>query len=118
MAKSRAWKDHERRTAAILNGERTSQPYANLPDVVADWLVAECKEREALPKWLEDALAQAESHAGDGQLPIVVLHQKRRHQKNDVVMLRMSDFREWFGDEVREVRRQDSGREDDHHASG
>ncbi len=44
MAKSRAWKDHERRTAAILNGERTSQPYANLPDVVAGDFVVECKE--------------------------------------------------------------------------
>jgi hypothetical protein len=117
MAKSRAWKDHERRTAAILNGERTSQPYANLPDVVAGDFVVECKEREALPKWIMDAMAQVVGHAREGQLPLVVLHQKHKHQRNDLVVLRMRDFKEWFC-EMPEVRRQDSGREDDHHASG
>lgn len=113
MPRGRAWKDHEKRTAAILNGTRTSQPYANLPDVTGEWVVAECKEREQLPQWLEDALLQAEGHARDGQLPIVVLHQKRRHQKNDVVLLRMSYFEEWFG-EVREVRGSNGGSENSH----
>jgi len=35
--------------------------------------------------------------AADGRLPILVLHQAGQRHDGDVVMLRLSDFEQWFG---------------------
>jgi hypothetical protein len=41
-------------------------------------------------------MKQAEQ-ASDGQLPVVVLHQKHKRHDDDLVLLRLSDFEAWFG---------------------
>lgn len=92
------WKDHERRIAHLLGARRASRPWADAPDVEADRLIVECKARRQLPKWLVGALANAERHAGPEQLAIAVLHEKGKHSENDLVLLRLGQFIEWFGD--------------------
>lgn len=68
------------------------------PDVELTWLSVEIKHRKKLPNWLEEAMIQAETNASDGKLPVVVLHEANRRHDNDLVMLRLSEFREWFGE--------------------
>lgn len=92
------WKRRERRTAEQLGGSRTSKVGTSSPDVTAPWLIAEVKSRKELPGWILEALAKARGHAKNGQLGIAVLHQ--RGMKDDLVVLKMSDFKEWFGDKV------------------
>lgn len=103
MAKTKYWKDHERRIATAIGGKRISAPWRQGADVVNNWLCIECKARKKLPQWIEDALRQAEKDAKEYQLPIAVLHEKGRHQKNDLVVIRWNTFQEWFGGEVQEV---------------
>lgn len=91
------WKRRERRTAEQLGGTRTSRVGRSTPDVTTPWLVAEVKSKKELPAWILEALAKARSHAKDVQLPILVLHQ--RGMKDDLVVLKMSDFKEWFGND-------------------
>jgi hypothetical protein len=89
---SKAWKDHEKRAAASIDGQRTSRPYANLPDAVSGQVIVECKTRKALPQWLWRAVEQAQSYIANGELAVVSLHEKRRHQQNDLAVLKWPDF--------------------------
>ena len=96
---SRYWKQSEKRHAERFDGERTSRPYANIQDSVG-WdgqLIIESKNRKTLPMWLKDAMAQAESYASEGQLPVVILHEKFKHTDNDIVLVRLKHFEVWFG---------------------
>lgn len=93
-----AWKAHERRIAARLGGTRTGNRGTATADVTTDWAAIECKERAKLPAWLERAMGQAERAADDAQLPLVVLHRKGQRSDNDLVVLRLGDFIEWFGE--------------------
>ena len=43
-------------------------------------------------------MAQAETNATPGKLPLVVLHQVGRRHDNDLVVVRLGTFVEWFGD--------------------
>ncbi len=90
-----AWKAHERRTAAALGGRRLGATGAANPDVLTDWLAAECKHRAKLPQWMTAALAKIRQQAGNDRLGVVVLHQSGA--RDSVVMLSLRDFREWFG---------------------
>jgi len=95
------WKRTERRIAARLNGQRvpvTGRARGDAPDVAHDWLAIEVKHRRRLPAWLHHALAQAQACARDGQLAVVVLHEHGQHHADDLVVLRLSDFADWFGD--------------------
>ena len=66
--------------------------------VAHDWLSIEVKHRRALPVWLCDAMVQAvAANRGNDKLPVVVLHQKGRRHDDDLVVLRLKDFVEWFG---------------------
>jgi hypothetical protein len=94
------WKQHERRVAQATGGKRTSRPWGDLPDTESDWLVTECKARQKLPQWIVKAVASAKRHATAAQLPIAVLHEKGRHQKNDLVVMAFEDFVEWFSGQV------------------
>ena len=90
------WKEHERRTARALGGERVGPVGREGPDVVA-WdgrLVVECKHRSRLPQWLTGALAQARAAAGPDQLGIAVLHEHGRH--DSLVVLSLADFALFF----------------------
>ena len=91
------WKTVERKVAALLGGKRLGPTGIPQPDVVTDWLVVECKHRNALPDWLRDAVTQARAQADDEHLAIVILHEKQMRYKDSLVVLRLGDWLEWFG---------------------
>lgn len=92
---SDTWKAVELRVAKRLSGQRVGCTGSNTPDVVTDWCEAEVKQRQFLPKWLTTAMEQAVRNCGHGKLPLLVLHEHGKHDM--LVVLRMSDFVEWFG---------------------
>ena len=87
---------HERAVASRLGTTRTGQ-YGGV-DVPTEAFAVECKERQAIPLWLHDAVDQAIKHARPGQLPLVWLHQLGKRHDNDYVVIRAKEFQEWFGD--------------------
>lgn len=93
------WKRSERRQAEKLGTERMSKDHQGeaSPDYETDWLSVELKCRKnGLPKWLSDSVEQAVRNAGAGKLPLVRIHEKRRHDKSDWVLMRWADFDAWF----------------------
>ena len=92
----KAWKVHERKTAEALGGMRvpiTGRQRGSAPDVEHKQLSIECKHRETIPKWIDNAMDQAEASIKDKeQVPIVVIHAKGRHREDDYVVLRMKHF--------------------------
>ena len=94
------WKNTERAVAKALGGQRISNHALGLrtPDVETEALSGEVKHRETLPQWLKGAMAQAETNATPGKLPIVVLHVKGQRHDNDLVVVRLGQFVEWFGE--------------------
>lgn len=97
MSRSAAWKGTERAIAKMLQGKRTGQ-YGGPDVMVGDWLRVEAKHRKALPGWIKDAMAQSARNAGETQLPIVVLHEHGGRHSDDMVMIRLGDFKKLFGD--------------------
>jgi len=91
----KVWKRTERRIARLLGGQRVAAHGRRAIDVDAGWLQVEVKERRRLPVWIVSALARARAHAGDNQLGIVVLHEEGAH--DDLVVLSLRDWLEWFG---------------------
>jgi len=94
------WKRTEREVGKHLGGTRvpiTGRQRGSAPDVEHEWLSIEVKHRKKLPEWLHDAMDQAVKSQKNGQVPIVVLHQSGKHHDNDYVVLKMSDFADWFG---------------------
>lgn len=87
------WKSVERAIAKHLDGQRVGVTGRATPDVITDSLSVECKHRKALPKWLKSAMAQAEVNAA-GKVPVVVLHEKYKRHVDDLVVLRLSEFRD------------------------
>ena len=98
MSKYRSFKGTERAVARRLAGKRKG--HLGGQDVDAGWLSAECKHRATLPAWLVAALAQSRRHAQPEQLPIVVLHEHGGRHDDNLVVMRLADFQEWFGDNV------------------
>lgn len=96
MSKYRLDKAVERAVARLLGGERVG--HLGGADVIAGHLSVEVKSRKALPKWLLDAVAQAVRNSEKGQLPICVLHQAGDLYDDAIVMVRMKDWLEWYGD--------------------
>ena len=96
------WKAGERAIAARIGGERvpvTGRSRGDAPDVRHPWLSVEYKHRKngAYPRWLLEAMDQAEKAAKDDQLPIAILHTANQAHSRDLVVLRLGDFEEWFG---------------------
>ena len=104
MMTDKLWKRHERATAAALGGRRvpiTGRQRGDEPDVMHDQLSIECKHKQSIPKWIDDAMDQAEaSIKNPEQVPIVVIHGKGRRRENDYVMLKMKHFQalSWWDD--------------------
>lgn len=92
------WKRHERTVARRLNGRRVGPSGTSTADVVNDWLSVECKDRKVLPEWIKDAMQQSVAAATPSQLAIVVLHEAGQRHDNDLVVLRLGDFEQWFGE--------------------
>ena len=97
MTRTAAWKEHERRTARRLSGQRSPNTGKQTADVTAGVWSIECKSRKDLPAWLLDAMTQARRNAGDGQTGIVVLHQVGQRSDKDIVCLTLADFTAWAG---------------------
>lgn len=97
MARTNTWKAHERRMAKRLGGKRNGNRGTAAADVETGWASIECKHRKQLPAWLHDAMRQAQAAAQPGQLPVVILHQLHQRSDNDFVVIRFSDFKDWFG---------------------
>lgn len=97
----KAWKRNERAAAAILGGVRvpiTGRARGSAPDVSHPWLSVECKRRRALPQWIDEALDQAAAASDGGKrLPVAILHEAGERHGRDVVLIRLADFRAWFG---------------------
>ena len=96
----KTWKHTERKVAGLLGGKRvpiTGRQRGDVPDVAHDWLSVEVKHRRTVPDWLLDAMAQAVAAVRGEQLPVAVLHQHGQAHGDDLVVLRLADFRAWFG---------------------
>ncbi len=95
------WKATERRIAALLGGRRvpvSGRGRGDQPDIAHPWLSLEVKDRATLPNWLLDALDQAEASATPAQLPVAVLHRAGDRHDQALLVLRLSDFVDWFAD--------------------
>ena len=101
------WKATERAIAEYLGGKRipiTGRQRGDVPDVDHPHFAIEVKLRRKLPAWLYDAVAQAVAAAEKAarlmkiKLPIVVLHESGKRHDDDLVVMRLRDFRDWFGD--------------------
>lgn len=99
------WKQVERRVAELLGGERVPITGRQGSDILHPWLAVEVKERKNFPryvrKWLNQACIGAivgQKQDGEDRLPIVVWHEKDTTHANDVVMMYLGDFIDWFGD--------------------
>ncbi len=94
------WKYSERRIAKRLGGKRIGNTGGNSPDILAGNLAIEAKEREIVPKWLENAVAQADNNAQNGEIPVVILHQKGDRYDNALVIMRLKHFQQLLDDFV------------------
>jgi len=75
----------------------TGRARGDVPDVAHRWLSVEVKSRKTLPAWLLGAMSQARAAATEHQLPVAVLHQEGARHGSDLVVMRLSDFEDWFG---------------------
>lgn len=72
---------------------------------MADWLAIYLERRASLPPWLRDAMQRAVAReaartppgARLERLPLVVLRGADGEADDDLALLRLRDFREWFG---------------------
>lgn len=95
------WKEVERQIARLLGGERvpvTGRQRGSAPDIKHPWLSLEVKHRKTLPSWLQDAMCQAQASRTGDQLPAVILHGHRMEYRHSMVVLRLDDFLQWYGD--------------------
>jgi hypothetical protein len=84
----------ERYVAKDLGGRRVG--ILGQEDVSAHGFSIECKERNALPRFLVDCMNQAERNAR-GDVAVVVLHELQSDHGLDYVILRYKHFREILG---------------------
>ena len=92
------WKRHERKTAAALGGKRLSRGVdfsQSMPDVEHPRLSIECKYRAKISGFLKDGLRQAEGYYPD-KIPVLVL--KEKHMRGELVIIRLQDFQDLFGE--------------------
>jgi hypothetical protein len=70
----RFWKRHERQVARLLGGQRLPNTGRRGPDALSPIWSIEVKTRRSLPRWLLEAVHQAQEGArATGRLPLVVL---------------------------------------------
>jgi len=89
------WKTQERRIAKLLGLSRNPQHGQKGPDIQGGWLVVEVKDRREGPEWIYQMLQKAREHAGKGRLGLGVITSPSWTQ--DLVILTLRDFVEWFG---------------------
>lgn len=89
------WKRTERRIAAELGGQRvpvTGRSRGDAPDIEHDRFSIEVKERQELPGWLRDAMAQAVAAATGDRIPVTILHERGQRYRDCYAVVRLSDL--------------------------
>ena len=84
----------EHEIAKRLDAKRIGGP-GNM-DIDGGWFSAEVKQRD-VPRWMRWAMRGAKIHARDGQLSLVIIHQKGDCYDDARVSMSLKDFMEWFG---------------------
>ena len=92
-----AGKHAERRVARALGGKRLPSIGSHQSDVVNVWMGIEVKYRKKLPIWLTKAIQQTIASTNPNSLPAVVLLEKHQQVENGILLLRIKDFKQWFG---------------------
>lgn len=97
-----SWKRDERMLAARIGGQRVPvNGRGESSDIEHPWLAVECKRRKDVPQWLTDAMKQAKlGNVNGDKLPVVLVHQAGKAYDNALVVMALSDFQEWFGDDA------------------
>ena len=91
------WKHTELRICRLLGMERNGAQGAEGPDCDCDWLAVEVKHRARVPKFLTQTLAKVRRQAGADRLGIMVLHEHGSAGDDDLVIMALSDFADWYG---------------------
>jgi hypothetical protein len=95
------WKAAERELAERIGGRRvpvSGRGRGDVPDVSHPWMSVEAKSWSRMPERVVDALRQAEAANTDGsKLPVALIHGNGERYDNALVVLRLSDFMDWFG---------------------
>lgn len=89
------WKRTERRIAAELGGQRvpvTGRSRGDAPDIEHDRFSIEVKERQELPGWLHDAMAQAVAAATGDRIPVTILHERGQRYRDCYALIRLADL--------------------------
>lgn len=112
-SRRRSWKREESAIATRLGGQRVpvnGRQRGSAPDILHSWLSPEVKSRKAGLLVLKEGMDQAVKSAawskrkdGIDRLPIVVYHVSGTHLDNAYVVMKLADFEDWFGDEVKEA---------------
>lgn len=96
------WKHVERKIAEIIGGKRvpiTGRTRGSTPDIEHEFLSIEVKHRKKIPNWIHDAFEQALASMEEGDIPIVVLHEKYMKYEDSFVIIRLKDFMEIINNE-------------------
>ena len=94
---SSTWKQTERRICKALGVKRMGAVGAEGPDGMGDHLCVEIKHRKRVSRFLTDTLAKVRHQCRPDQLGIVVLHEHGSHGADDLVLMALSDYVEWYG---------------------
>lgn len=92
----KTWKAVERRIAQRLSGRRVGCTGGATADVLTEYFSVEVKTRKRLPALLREGMAQAMANAASLTVPLLVLHELGRKHDDDLVIMRLEDFEEWY----------------------
>lgn len=90
----RRGREYEARVARELGGMR--QGLYGGEDVSAGPFSVECKTRKKVA--IRSFVDQAVCNCPNGKTPLVVIHEVGRHYEDDLVVMRWSDWIEWYGE--------------------
>jgi nucleotide-binding universal stress UspA family protein len=91
----KGWKRTERKVAELLGGHRipvSGRQRGDAADVEHPELSIECKSRQSIPRWLQEAGEQARAASRDGRLPVSVIHVRDGLYKDALCVIRLEDF--------------------------
>ncbi|MBU0977326.1 MAG: hypothetical protein KKD18_02840, partial [Nanoarchaeota archaeon] len=90
---------YEKQVASMLDGIK--QGLYGGEDVSAGPWSIEAKTRKKFvgDKWME----QAVKNCPEGKVPIVIEHTNGQRHSNDLVMMRLGDFKDWYGNPNKEI---------------
>ena len=94
MTPDQAWKQWERWLCRLFGGERDWEHPEECRGTGV--FAPEAKYRKKIPKWLEEMVVQAQSQARDNQIGFVVLTEHNRERMQALVIMRLSDFCDWY----------------------